>query len=216
MARPLGSKNRRRQQGTHYEIGGVWHIKCECQKCPIDHIFYKAWCDGCARNHMKYDDYVKQHESQPPSKHLAPLNARPKYTKGDNPGHRFKVETARLQTVHRTIHYVDVEAIRQNKYSHFYTSELTLCVRCGLMTYTYPDRRCSGCRHYKPVIKLNHAQSPSLNGPVHKTSSPRRVSDSEEQSMEGPSVNKDRLCQVCRKIHPKDVSCGAAGTAGAT
>lgn len=202
---------------NHYENGGIWHVKCDCQKCPRDHIFYKAWCEGCAKNHMSYQDHVKQAQSRAPSPYEAPLTAKPKRTKGDNPGYRFKTETVMRQAAPLTEHYVNIDTIRQTQYGNYYADEVSLCSNCGTMTHTTHQRKCTECRKYKRVLRLNHAQDASKHGPVHTTSTGRPISDPEEQSMEGAPlgavtdmVNKERLCQVCRKIHPKDIPCGQA------
>lgn len=208
----------------HYERGGVWHTTCDCQKCPRDHIFYKAWCSGCAKNHMSYKDYLAQAQSRPPSPYEAPVTARPKYSRGDNPGYRFKTETVMRHAAPLASHFVSVEAIEQTMYGNLYADEVSLCEHCGLVTHTMGiRRRCSGCKHYKRVLKLNHAPDANkngpvtyardarFNGPVHVTHPSGPVSDPEEHSVEGAlMINRERLCQVCRKIHPKDVPCSEA------
>lgn len=183
------------------------YTPCDCKTCPLIHVYYKAWCDKCARNHMTYQDYLEYAKKQPISQHLAPLIARPKLSRGDSHRYRFKQET---MANHWRKPSVIVDNVVKNRLGTFTATQTSWCKGCQAMTVTKLNsrRRCAVCRRYKAVVRLDHEQDASKHGPVHVTSPARHIRDEEEQSVERAfMMNPERFCKICRTIHPKDVPC---------
>ena len=68
------------------------------------------------KHQITYKDHLEKAKTRKSSdKHLAPVTAKPKYSKGDNPGFRFKIETSNNSKRVKPIRTIDGHG-KEHKY----------------------------------------------------------------------------------------------------
>jgi hypothetical protein len=177
-------------------------VDCDCSKCPPIHVYYKAWCERCARNHMGYKDYVKKTAEQGPSPYLAPVTAFPNKPKAINAGWIRKLREQREAGY--TVRTVDLE---ETKAGYFQRTDVkSFCNHCRLMTHTTWNHRCRKCRAYKAkykAVQSDYAQTAGRDGPIHEAGSQGRVGDGASDGVE----TLMKPCKICHSVHKRGEPC---------